>query len=449
MKITPNTPKSLHKYQPYSAYRDSGNKWLKSVPSGWQTDKAKYVFSEAKERSVDGTERLLSVSEYYGVAPRDEHVAEGEYVSRAESLEGYKKCKAGDLAINIMLAWKCGLGVCPLDGIVSPAYSVFRCAQKDCEPWYFHYLLRTSLYTSMFKANSTGIIDSRLRLYPENFGNIPLLIPSYAEQRAIADFLDRETARVDELIAKKQRQIELLQEKRAAVISHAVTKGLNPDAKMKDSGIEWLGEIPEHWSIGAIAWIGRVMNGSTPSNSKPDYWEDGSVPWVSSAEVNQGLIVNPTAYITEQALRECCIRLIPRGSVLIGMVGQGRTRGMCAILGIEACINQNVAAIIPGPKAESSFLQHALTHLYEPIRQYGRGGQQDALNCELVGNIRVPIPPIEEQKAIADFLNREHERIKALSAMITNSMRALAEYRSALISAAVTGKIDVRGEAAA
>ena len=175
-------------------------------------------------------------------------ISEGDFLSRAESLLDYKKCEINDLVMNIMLAWKRGLGVTKFDGIVSPAYSVFR-FNRFANPDFMHYLLRTDTYIDHFKTRSTGVIDSRLRLYPENFGNVPVLLPPLKNQEQIVNFLDHETAKIDTLIEKQQQLIKLLKEKRQAVISHAVTKGLNPDAPMRDSGVEWLGEVPAHWVI--------------------------------------------------------------------------------------------------------------------------------------------------------------------------------------------------------
>ena len=269
----------MSRYKAYPEYVPSGVEFLDSLPVGWRTLRGKYVFSEYSERSESGEEQLLSVSEYYGVKPRGEVIEEGDFLSRAESLVGYKKCQKNDLVMNIMLAWKCGLGISKYDGIVSPAYSVFR-FNGNASPDYMHYLLRTDTYTGHFKTRSTGVIDSRLRLYPESFGDVSLVLPSISEQEKIVAFLDHETAKIDALIGKQQRLIELLKEKRQAVISHAVTKGLNPNAPMKDSGVEWLGEVPAHWNVSRIKNIAQLESGHTPDKKIEEYWIDCNIPWV-------------------------------------------------------------------------------------------------------------------------------------------------------------------------
>ena len=232
----------------YSEYKDSGVEWLAEVPKHWTLKRFKQIFTERGERSVDGSEELMSVSAYYGVKPRLETLDDGDHLSRADSLEGYKICRTNDLVMNIMLAWNRGLGFSWADGIVSPAYSVFYITDGS-NPKYLDYLVRSDEMTRYYKAFSSGVIDSRLRLYPESFGRLYVAMPNLEEQTQIASFLDHETGRIDALIEEQQRLIELLTEKRQAVISHAVTKGLDPNVPMKDSGVEWLGQVPAHWEV--------------------------------------------------------------------------------------------------------------------------------------------------------------------------------------------------------
>jgi len=222
--------------KPYLKYKDSGVEWIGEIPEHWVVQRGKYVYKEVKEKSEDGSETLLSVSEYYGVSPRSEVIEEGDWLTRADSLVGYKICKRNDLIINIMLAWKRGLGVTFWDGIASPSYSVFRCISDNYDPTYLHYLLRTDFYIAEFKRNSTGIIDSRLRLYPEEFFRINIISPPKSEQQTIANYLDHKTHQIVTLIEKKQKLIDLLKEQRTAIINQAVTKGRNPNVKLKDSG---------------------------------------------------------------------------------------------------------------------------------------------------------------------------------------------------------------------
>lgn len=208
---------------PKAKMKDSGVPWLGQVPVHWDIKRCKHFLRERNLRSIDGSEVLLSVSEYFGVKPRAEAIDEGDVLVRAKTLVDYKVCRAGDLVMNIMLAWKRAYGVTKYDGIVSPAYAVFKFISNQMVPEYLHYLLRTDIYADEFKRNSSGVIDSRLRLYPEDFFRIPFLIPPIGEQKAIVQQLDDAINQMDSAMLSQGRMIELLKERRSAIITQAVT----------------------------------------------------------------------------------------------------------------------------------------------------------------------------------------------------------------------------------
>ena len=315
------------KYQAYEEYKDSGVELISKLPASWRILRGKFVFTEYSVRSVTGKETLLSVSEYYGVKPRGDVIDKGDFLSRAESLVDYKKCEKNDLVMNIMLAWKRGLGVTKYDGIVSPAYSVFRFSENVSSD-YMHYLLRTDTYTGHFKTRSTGVIDSRLRLYPESFGNVPILLPSTDEQETIANFLDHETAKIDALIEKQQQLIKLLKEKRQAVISHAVTKGLNSNAPMRDSGVEWLGDVPEHWVTKvkltnvSESNRGSFVNGPFGSDLLACELREDGVPVIYIRDLKRtGYKRKSTVCVTSEKAEQLDVCKVKSGDVLISKVG--------------------------------------------------------------------------------------------------------------------------------
>lgn len=206
---------------PYVELKDSGIDWIGEIPVHWEVKRLKSIFSECKEISSTGNEDLLSVSEYYGVARRLDVMDEDEYDTRADSLVGYKICKKDDLVINIMLAWKRGLAFSDYDGIVSPAYAVYR--GKNIVPHYYHYLLRTNKYIAEFKRNSKGIIDSRLRLYSDRFFAINTIVPPLEEQLAVADYLDKITAEIDECISLTDKKIKAYKRLKQSLIDEVVT----------------------------------------------------------------------------------------------------------------------------------------------------------------------------------------------------------------------------------
>ncbi|MHC3044035.1 hypothetical protein ACWPO1_00235 [Acinetobacter nosocomialis] len=433
----------MTKYQKYAEYKDSGVEALGLIPKGWSILRGKFLFKEINERSESGEETLLSVSEYYGVKPREEKIADGDFLTRAESLEGYKKCYPNDLVMNIMLAWKRGLGVSKYEGIVSPAYSVFRFSEQVNSD-YIHYLLRTEEYTKYFKTRSTGIIDSRLRLYPESFGDIFILFPTLEIQTQIANFLDYETTKIDTLIAKQEKLIELLKEKRQAVISHAVTKGLNPNVPMKDSGVEWLGEVPEHWIVKRLKHIspkigvGLVINPSTYTREEGVYFIFGGD--VKEYEFDLSKTRRISKHDSDNLLPS---RLNHRDLVSIRVGYPGVTAVVTKELEGANCAS---IIVIRRGKYNSDWLCAAMNIWVgrQQVELASYGAAQKQFNVADAIEFKFPVPPANEQDEIAIFVEETRKKFDNLSNKALQQIELLKERRTALISAAVTGKIDVR-----
>lgn len=329
---------------------------------------------------------------------------------------------------------------------VNSSLAVVRPKEGGLDSGFLYYFFQSSPVQSFIERVKDGM--GVPHLFQADIRKFDVPLPPQHEQAAIAVFLDRKTAAIDALIAKKERLIELLQEKRQALITQAVTKGLDLDVPMKESGVEWLGSIPAQWAIVRVSYVTNVRNGSTPDRNRGDYWNEGAIPWVSSGKVNDYIVTEADEFITERALRETSVRLLPKGTVLVGMVGQGKTRGMSAFMDLDACINQNVAGLTPRSQIDGRFLHHLLVAAYQPLREFGRGGQQDALNCDIIKSFRIPLPPVGEQKCIARLLDEQSARIGKLYPLVGEHIKKLVEYRQALITAAVTGQLDVSSEAA-
>ena len=273
-----------------------------------------------------------------------------------------------------------------------------------------------------------------------------VLVPPLSLQRAIADYLDRETARLDALVAEKERLLRLLAEKRRALITRVVTRGINPNVPLRDSGIPWLGDIPAHWETWKVGHLAEVGNGSTPSRSNAAYWSEGRIPWLNSSVVNRPEVTHADQFVTELAAQECHLPQVKSGSVLVAITGQGKTRGRAAVLAFDATINQHLAFIHPQQSLLLSwFLKWTLFAVYDFLRSISddAGGTKGALTCEEVANLRVPVPPIGEQAVILAKIATSVERLDSLQAVAKNTISLLKERRSALIAAAVTGHIDV------
>lgn len=329
----------------------------------------------------------------------------------------------------------------PENLIVSTGFAVVRpLAQLD--HYYCKYALRESRFLWEVESRSTGV--SYPAINASDLANIRINFPNKEVQRLIADYLDRETARIDALAAEKERMLALLEEKRAALISRAVTRGLDPDVPMRRSGQVWLGEIPAHWQIQPIKYMATVGNGSTPSVENADYWDYGSYAWLNSSVVNDPLVTTASRFVTEQALKECHLPIVHPPAVLIGITGQGKTRGMATLLGIEATINQHLAFIKPLTDALNiDYLCFTLKHAYTFLRSNsdGAGSTKGAITCEQLANIKIPIPPRREQMEIASQIRRLLACSDPLRSEIQRSLNLLTERRAALITAAVTGHI--------
>jgi type I restriction enzyme S subunit len=254
------------------AYKDSGVEWLGEVPSHWKLTRNKEIFFERGSLSQSGDETLLTVSHITGVTRRSE---KNVNMFMAETMEGYKHCKKGDLVINTMWAWMGALGTANEDGICSPAYGVYASKRyMPYNPRYFDYLYRTPGAISEMTRNSKGIVSSRLRLYPKDFFQIMTALPPYQEQATISAYLDTKTGQID-------REVELLSHKamqycqlKQSLINETITRGLDKTVPMKDSGIEWIGEMPAHWEIKRLKdFIKYTIGGEVIDVS---YWNDGT-----------------------------------------------------------------------------------------------------------------------------------------------------------------------------
>ncbi len=269
------------------------------------------------------------------------------------------------------------------------------------------------------------------------------------EQRAIAAFLDRETARIDGLVARTERLVELLQEKRTALITRAVTRGLDPNVPMKDSGVEWLGKIPAHWEVKRTKFAATLRSGHTPSRQNPEYWKDCTIPWFGLADVwqirdGQVEYVHVTAEkISEIGMANSAARLLPEGTVILSRTA---SVGFSAILGVDMATTQDFVNWICGPFLQPEYLLYVLRAMGSEFRRLKMGSTHQTIYMPDVGRFSTPVPPVLEQDQIVAFIRKETAVIDALIAKVHQAVGHLKEFRTALISAAVTGKIDVREE---
>ena len=429
----------------YPKYKDSGVEWLGEVPEHWVLNQGRRLFTQEREPARP-TDDQLSATQKYGVVPQKLFMEmEDQKVALAlNGLNSFKHVEAGDFVISLR-SFQGGIERSAYPGCVSPAYTVLRPAES-IDGRFWSYLLKSKGYIEALQSMTDGIRDGKNISY-QQFGQIIVPAISLPEQIQIADFLDRETAKIDELVVEQRRLMELLKEKRQAIISHAVTQGLKPDVAMKPSGTEWLGDVPAHWDATPIKYVAKVGNGSTPSREVPEYWGETGFPWLNSSVVNARVVTEAEGFVTERALRECHLPIVAPPAILVGITGQGRTRGMAAMLGIEATINQHVAYVRPdSTKLDVRYLLRILESAYLKLRRDSEeaGAIKGAITCEQIGNLRIPLPSLAEQRAISAFLDIETAKFDTLTAEAQHAIDLLQERRTALISAAVTGQIDVR-----
>ena len=397
-------------------YKRSGIEWIPEIPENWEIIRIKNLFKEIDIRSEFGEEDLLSVSQYSGVTlKRDNLENDTDEITNAATLAGYKKVSKGDLIINIMLAWNGSLGISKYDGITSPAYCVYRCLNGN-NPEYFGYLFSTNLYKTEFRKNSTGIIESRLRLYSDNFFEMFSFVPPKEEQDKIVNQIKLQSEKINRFIEKKQRFIELLKEQRQSIINHAITKGINPHVKMKDSGIEWLGDVPEHWEVRRLKKVCILQRGY---DLPKELFVDGDYPVYGS----NGII----GYHNEFTTKAPCITVGRSGSVgEVNYIFQDFwAHNTC--LYVKESYNNNW-----------DYLYGLLSSI--DIKMLSNGSAVPTLDRKNVHALFVSYPSIEEQKQIVEHFKDETKIIDTTISKTEREIELMKEYKEAMIAEAVVGK---------
>ncbi len=396
----------------YPEYKDSGVAWLGEVPSDWELKRLGYFFEERREKVSDKDYPALSVTKN-GIVPQIETAA------KTDDGDNRKKVCAGDFVINSRSDRKGSSGISSLDGSVSLINTILR-PREQVFPAYIHHLLRSVPFQEEFYRYGKGIVADLWSTNYSEMRGITLAMPSAEEQTAIATFLDRETAKIDALIAEQEKLLTLLAEKRQATISHAVTKGLNPDVPMKDSGVEWLGEVPAHWESWKMSQaFGCIGSGTTPPSDEAVWYSEGTIPWITTGELRESIIYETTKFVTVSALNKfSALKLHPAGSLAIAMYGA--TIGRLGILGVDATTNQACCVLSHPRNLNVRFVFYWLYGFKQIlIDLYATGGGQPNINQDTVASLRIPAPGLSEQAAIATFLERETTKIDALTTEAT------------------------------
>ena len=420
--------------------KDSGIEWIGQIPEEWNIWPTKRFFRHTKTlagEQVDSYERLALTMN--GVIKRSKDDSEG---LQPEKFDTYQVLRENELVfklIDLANVKTSRVGLSPYTGIVSPAYIILTNDNEDNRFYYYYFM--SMYYNEIF--NNLGDNGVRSSLNAQDLLNIPMVdIPSSLQKR-IADFLDEKCGKIDRYIEKQQQVIEKLKAYKQSVITEAVTKGLNPDVPMKDSGIEWIGMIPVHWETPEIKYLVRIASGGTPDRNHPEYW-NGNIPWIKTGELQNDIIISAEEYITDEGLNNSSAQIFDVDTILVAMYGQGKTRGMTGLLKIPASTNQACAGLtVSSPSIHIQYLWQCLIGAYDAIRAEAAGSGQPNLSATLIGNFHVALPPIEEQDKIVDHIKNRTAEISSAIEKADSLLNKLIEYKKSLIYEAVTGKLEV------
>ena len=408
-------------YATYDSYKDSGVDWLGKIPSDWDLLKVKNIFRLVMKFAPKNNDcELLSVYTDIGVKPRKELEERG---NRATTTDGYLIVEKGDIVVNKLLAWMGAIGLSDYDGVTSPAYDVLK-PKMPIEGIFYHLLFRSPQCTSELKRHSRGIMDMRLRLYFDKFGDVVVPYPNIEVQKKIVSFLAEKTAQIDQAIALKQQQIEKLNEYKQILIQNAVTKGLNPNAPMKDSGVEWIGDIPEHWEVKKLKFL---CNFDTGNKDTVNAIDDGAYPlFVRSQNIER----------IDEFTHDC-------EAVLTAGDGAGVGKVFHYYKG-KFCFHQRVYMFNNFREISGRYFYYYFSSLFYKVALDGSAKSTvDSLRRPMIANFPIVYPETQEQLRIVEYLDKKMNSFIKSENLYQTQIDRLKEYKNILINQAVTGKIKI------
>lgn len=446
----------MKQYPAYPAYKSTGCDWFPEIPSHWGIDRAKWSISSCQNgvwgAEPDGDDDLVCIR----VADFDRQslrVSTEKLTMRsiAEKDRRNRLLSSGDLLLE-----KSGGGEQQLVGAVVEFNQTFpavtsnfiaRMVASDGMNSRFLTYLHSHLYSGRVNFRSIKQTTGIQNLDSQAYLDESITYPPLDEQQAIARFLDFKTAQIDALIAKKKSLLDKLSEKRTALINHAVTKGLDPSVPMKDSGVAWLGNVPAHWDAKRLKFVVSTFGGGTPNTSKPEYW-NGDIPWVSPKDMKSDFIESTEDNLTEIGVAESATKIVPVDSVLI-VVRSGILRHTIPVARntVEVSLNQDMKALVADERLRPGFIHWFISGLQDGLLPIWskQGCTVESIEMDYMSNTVIPLPPVEEQDTILEKILAITTRLDAQVEKVAEVISSLVEYRSSLITHAVTGKIDVRG----
>ena len=441
----------MAKYQAYAEYKDSGVEWLGEVPNDWDILSIARVSNKITNGYVGATRDIFFDSgirylQSLHIKNNNINFHTPYYVSESWSNEKSKSIlKEGDvLIVQTGDIGQVAAVTKEFEGCNCHALIIVSGTEK-ISGFYLAWLLNSNYGRQTLKSIQTGALHPHLNCGAIKDIKIPL--PDIDIQNKITSFLDHETTKIDHLIEKQQQLIELLKEKRQAVISHAVTKGLDPNVPMKDSGVAWLGEVPEHWQLVPLKYLCTFSGGGTPTKDNLSYWTDGNIPWVSPKDMKTFWISKTQDYITEKAVKESSTNTVEQNSLLM-VVRSGilqRTIPI-AINTVPVTMNQDMKALKFGKRVLVEYIANLIHgNTVQLLLEWSKeGATVESIEHEYLANSLIPVPSLKEQEEITQVIAKKMKVYAELTEKAELQITLLQERRTTLISAAVTGKIDVR-----
>lgn len=434
--------------------KDSGIEWIDEIPLDWTAKPLKWMVKFGKglpitkDNLIEQGVPVVSYGQIHSKINNGTHLKDDliRFVSeRYLESNPLSLGKKGDIFFADTSEDYAGIGNAVLVDIDTPVFAGYHTVivRPDDQSYsrYLAYLFLTDAWRSQLCSRASGI-----KVFSITQGLLKkttVILPPAEKAVAMTDYLDRKCSQIDAIIDRQQEVIEKLKAYKLSIITEAVTKGLNSDVPMKDSGVEWIGEIPEYWQLSHIGNLVEMGSGGTPDRKKPEYWENGNIPWMSSGEINDEYIYSTAEHITELGLQNSNAKILPVNTVMLGLIGQGKTKGLTAILKTEVCCNQNLAYLITDEKyLHYRYLFYCFKAMYFYIRGLV-GESQAGIYSYFLKKLHIPLPDIEQQIRISDYLDTKCEAIKSSINKRERIIEKFTGYKKALIYEVVTGKKEV------
>ena len=442
-------------YAKYESYKDSGVDWLGEIPSDWDLVPLRAIFRFRNEKNNPViTENILSLSIAKGVTGYDDENRGGN--KRKDDITAYKIARPNDIVLNSMNVIVGAVGVSKYFGAISPVYYALYAFNDLGYVPYFNWIFQNTGFQKgllkygkgiLIKLGEEGKMNTiRMKISQDDLKVLQFPLPNFEKQTKIANFLDQKTAQIDQAIALKQQQIEKLNEYKQIVIQNAVTKGLNPNAPMKNSGVEWIGDIPEHWDVKKLKYLtSKIGSGITPSGGATTYVDKG-IPLLRSQNIHfDGLVLDNVANISLNVHKSMKNSQVKQHDVLLNITGGSLGRCCYNSSNDEMNVNQHVCIVRPNNLIKGEFLNGLMSSEVgqKQIWFFQQGGGREGLNFQNLKNFDFPLPSIDEQKEIIAHIEILKQHFKKSVDNYQTQIDRLKEYKNILINQAVTGKIKI------